>query len=144
MFFDPIKRIFAPKPVTTGTKILVIEDSELDRRIACKAIELGGHTALTAADGLSGLVMARENLPDLVILDCGLPDMHGREVCKQLKADSATKHIPVLFLTSEFSSDNIINCYEQGGEIYLVKPVHARFLLKQINQVLEDVRKMQE
>ena len=142
--FGQIKSFFKPKPKNTNVRILVIEDSEIDRKIACKAIELGGYTPLTAHDGQTGLSMAKELLPDLVILDCHLPDTRGHEVCKLLKEDAATRRIPVLFLTSEFSSNNIIDCYEQGGETYLVKPVQPKFLLKQINNVLEDTQKAQE
>lgn len=132
-----ILSIFKPKIDQKHIKVLVIEDTEVDQRISCAAIERGGYTALKANDGKSGFELAKEQKPDLIILDYNLPDIKGPELCKLLKAHIDTGHIPVLFLTSLTGPDNIINCFEQG-ENYLAKPISINLLLKQINSILKN------
>jgi DNA-binding response OmpR family regulator len=118
-------------------KVLVIEDTPTDQRIARAAIEKGGYTALTANDGKSGLELAKVQKPDLIILDYNLPDMKGPEICKFLKAHLDTHQIPVLFLTSMTDPDYVVNCFEQG-ESYLSKPISINLLLKHIDSILKD------
>lgn len=133
-----IVSIFKPKILQKHIKVLVIEDTEVDQRLACGAIEHGGYTALKANDGKSGFEMAKEHKPQLIILDYNLPDIKGPEVCKLIKAHTETSHIPVLFLTSLTDPDYVVNCFEQG-ENYLSKPISAKLLLKQINSILKDI-----
>ena len=132
-----ILSFFKPKIVPKNIKILVIEDTDVDRRLACAAVEQGGYTSLKANDGKSGFEMAKQQKPDLIILDYNLPDMKGPEVCKLLKAHQDTRKIPVLYLTSMTAPENVINCYEQG-ENYLAKPISVKLLLKQIDFILKD------
>ena len=134
---DKIKSIFKPKILQLNVKILVIEDTAVDQRVACAAIERGGYIALTANDGKTGFELAKEAKPQLIILDYNLPDIKGPELCKLLKAHMDTSHIPVLFLTSLTGPDNVINCFEQG-ENYLAKPISVNLLLKQIELILKD------
>jgi len=118
-------------------KVLVIEDTEVDQRVACAAIERGGYTALKAGNGNSGFELAKEQKPDLIILDYNLPDINGPEVCRLLKANTDTSRIPVLFLTSLTAPNNVIKCFEQG-ENYLAKPISTKLLLKQIDSILKE------
>ena len=134
---DKIISIFKPKILKKHIKVLVIDDTEVDRRVACAAVERGGYTALTAIDGKSGFELAKLEKPHLIILDYNLPDIKGPEVCKYLKAHADTSHIPVLFLTSLTGPENILNCFEQG-ENYLAKPISVKLLLKQIDSILKD------
>ena len=131
--------IFKPKVLQDHIKVLVIEDTEVDQRLACAAITSGGYTALKAGDGKSGFELAKQQKPQLIILDYNLPDIKGPEVCKLLKAHADTSHIPVLFLTSMTGPDNVIKCFEQG-ENYLSKPISAKLLLKQINSILKSTQ----
>ena len=114
------------------------ERAEVDQRVACAAIERGGYTALKANDGKSGFELAKEQRPDLIILDYNLPDIQGPEVCSLLKENHDTRDIPVLFLTSLTEPEKVIDCFE-NAENYLAKPVSRKFLLKQINSILKDV-----
>jgi CheY-like chemotaxis protein len=142
MVLEKFTQLFKAKaPDYKHIKILVIEDNPVDQKVAVAAIEKGGYTALWAIDGKTGLEMAQAKLPDLIILDYNLPDSKGPEICKTLKNDDATRHIPVLFLTSMDSPGSVIDCYEKGGENYLYKPIKPNYLLKQIEQTLHD-RKM--
>ena len=129
--------IFKPKTQQKHIKILVIEDTEVDQRLACAAIESGGYTALKAGDGKTGFELAKLEIPNLIILDYNLPDLKGPEVCKLIKADPGTSNIPVLFLTSLTDPKYVVNCFEQG-ENYLSKPISSKLLLKQINSILKD------
>ena len=136
---NKIISIFKPKVLKKHIKVLVIEDTDVDRRVACAAIERGGYTALTANDGNSGFELAKLEKPNMVILDYNLPDIKGPEVCKLLKAHADTSHIPVLFLTSLTGPENVINCFEQG-ENYLAKPISVDLLLKHIDSTLKDTK----
>ena len=138
MIFNKIRRMLKGPSGNDHIKILIIEDNEVDMKVACAAVERGGYSTFRASDGKTGLSMTRQFLPDLIILDYNLPDYKGPEVCKALKIDTATSRIPVLFLTSMTSPGSIIDCYEQGGENYLAKPINSKFLLKQIDQALKD------
>jgi len=134
-----ILSIVKPVIVKKHIKVLVIEDNDVDQRMACAAIERGGYMALKANDGKSGFKLAKEQKPQLIILDYNLPDIKGPEVCKLLKAHIDTSHIPVLFLTSVTGPDDIINCFEKGDN-YLAKPVSVKLLLKQINSTLKVIQ----
>ena len=139
MFWDQIKKIYTfEKRKQQDIRILVIEDNEIDQRVACAAVKRGGYSVLQAYNGKTGLEMAKEFLPNLIILDYNLPDINGPEVCRTLKFNNLTNRIPVLFLTSMDSPGSILDCYEQGGANYLAKPVNSKFLLQQIDQALKD------
>jgi DNA-binding response OmpR family regulator len=86
----------------SSNRILIIEDEQdvLDM-LATALKKSDGFTLLTATDGATGLRLAREERPALVILDLMLPKMPGLEVCKALKNDGATKHIPIIMLTAK-------------------------------------------
>jgi DNA-binding response OmpR family regulator len=130
--------IFKPRTLQKHIKVLVIEDAEVDQRMACAAVERGGYTAIKANNGKSGFELAKEERPQLIILDYNLPDIKGPELCKLIKAHSDTHHIPVLFLTSLTDPDYVVNCFEQG-ENYLSKPISIDILLKQIDSILKDI-----
>ena len=129
--------IFKPKIAQKHIKVLVIEDTQVDQRLACAAVERGGYTSLKANDGNSGFEMAQKHKPDLIILDYNLPDITGPQLCRSLKTHDDTREIPVLYLTSTTAPHDVINCYEQG-ENYLAKPISIKFLLKQIDSILKD------
>jgi len=134
-----ILSIFKPKVPQKHIKVLVIEDTAVDQRLACAAVERGGYTALKANDGRSGFELAKKEKPDLIILDYNLPDIKGPEVCKLLKTHDDTQQIPILYLTSLTGPDNVINCFKQG-ENYLAKPISGKLLLKQIDLILKNTQ----
>jgi len=134
-----ILSIFKPKEAQKHIKILVIDDVGVDQRLACAAIERGGYTALKANNGRSGFELAQEQKPHLIILDYNLPDIKGPELCKLLRGHYDTQQIPILFLTGLTAPDNVIECFEQGGN-YLAKPISTKLLLKEINSILKDTQ----
>jgi CheY-like chemotaxis protein len=135
MFSKLMSRFDKPRDPQKHIKVLVIDDTEVDRRLACAAIERGGYTALNAVDGYSGIELAKQEKPNMIILDYNLPDLKGPEVSDLLKTHNETKNIPILFLTSLNAPDNVIDCFETG-ENYLTKPISIKMLLKNIDDIL--------
>jgi CheY-like chemotaxis protein len=120
-------------------KILVVEDSVAIRRENERALIKTGYEVICAQDGPSALLMAREQKPDLILLDLILPKMSGTEVLRRLKSDARTANIPVV-VVSGLSGKNREKLLEEGAEEYLEKnklmPTPGENLLPRI---LEDV-----
>ncbi|GAB4180238.1 MAG: hypothetical protein Fur006_14210 [Coleofasciculaceae cyanobacterium] len=120
------------------TKVLVIEDEEILRESILNILETNGFSAIGAADGRSGLQLAKEVVPDLILCDVRMPELDGYEVLKALRQDPIAAEIPLLFLTAE----NIQRVVRQGEQLgangYLTKPFSTAQLLKAINQELRD------
>jgi DNA-binding response OmpR family regulator len=104
-------------------KVLVVEDEADVVEILVRAFKrAAGFNVITASDGAAGLRRAREESPVLVILDLMLPKMPGLEVCKILKGDSLTRHIPILMLTAKAEEIDRIVGLELGADDYVSKP----------------------
>jgi len=117
-------------------RVLIIDDNIMLIKIIRPILMSNGFSVLSASSGEEGLQIARTQLPDIIVLDVILPKMNGREVCKRLKNDSQTKSIPVVFLTSKDSSDDVNAEMEAGGIIHLTKPVNAKVLISTIKNIL--------
>ena len=100
-------------------RILVIEDEERIRQFLQRGLSFEGYRVDTAADGQTGLDLARENPPDLVLLDLMLPGMDGIEVCRRLRAVS---DLPILMLTAKETIEDRVTGLDAGADDYLVKP----------------------
>lgn len=121
-------------------RILVIEDERDLQKVLDFNLRQAGHEVLTALRGRDGLELAREHLPELVILDLMLPDISGTEVCKSLKRDGKTQGIPVLMLTAKGEEVDRVVGFELGAEDYVVKPFSIRELLLRIDVILRRPR----
>ena len=117
-------------------RILVIEDEVDLQQLLDYNLRQAGHEVMTALRAQDGLKLAAEQAPDLVVLDLMLPDFSGTEVCKALKRDSRTRHIPVLMLTAKGEEIDRILGFELGAEDYVVKPFSIRELLLRIQALL--------
>ena len=95
-----------------------------------------GFQIVTAESGEKGLELAKNQRPDLIILDVLLPGIKGREVCAKLKQDDKTKNIPVIFLTSKKSLDDLKAEAEIGALTHFTKPVDSKKLLEEIKTIL--------
>lgn len=116
-------------------KVLVIED---DRHIAeLLRMTLATHhfTPIVASDGGTGLSEARRLLPSLILLDLLLPTMDGWEVCKRLRADDKTRHIPIIMVTAKSEEEDRVAGLELGADDYVVKPFSPRELVARIRSV---------
>ena len=121
----------------SSNRILIIEDEQdvLDM-LATALKKSDGFTLLTATDGATGLRIAREERPALVVLDLMLPKMPGLEVCKALKNDVATKHIPIIMLTAKAEEIDRIVGLEFGADDYVTKPFSPREIALRIKAIL--------
>jgi len=117
--------------------ILIIDDDESIIKTVRAILISQGYSVLAASSGENGLKIAQNQKPDLILLDVILPGVKGRDVCKQLKEDVKTKNIPVVFLTSKDSEDDIQAEKEVGGEGHLTKPVDAKMLIAAIHNILQ-------
>jgi two-component system phosphate regulon response regulator PhoB len=120
----------------SGRKILVIEDESDVTDLLTLHLRKASFRVSTASDGASGLQRAREDRPDFIILDLMLPKMSGLEVCKILKSDSATSHIPILMLTAKAEEIDRIVGLEFGADDYVTKPFSPREVALRIRAIL--------
>ena len=118
--------------------MLIIDDNPCDLLWAQRILVQAGYRIVTAEDGRSGIDKARLLKPDVILLDCLLPDLDGIEVCRTLKAGDDTANIPVIFLSVLDDGFNMVQCYEFGAEYYLIKPVTARQLVSEVAYTLEE------
>lgn len=118
-------------------RILVIDDEpELVKAIQIR-LEQAGYGVLTAYDGMGGIARAREEKPDLIILDLIMPRMDGFEVCDRLRKDPETAFIPVVVLTAMEQEEAAKKALSAGAKGYMVKPLEQEILLFTVRKFLE-------
>ena len=122
--------------VKQPARILVVDDEERNRRLLVAMLEAEGYTALEAAEGRQALELARQSLPDLVLLDIMMPGMDGYEVARALKADAATKSVPVVMVTALDDRDSRLRGLEAGAEEFVTKPVERNELRIRVRNLL--------
>lgn len=115
-------------------RILVVDDDPGLRETVTVALERAGFQTRTASDGRTGIVAAERDKPDLIVLDVGLPEMDGFEVCRRLRK---TSDIPVLFLTARDDEIDRIVGLEIGGDDYVTKPFSPRELVARVQTILK-------
>ncbi|MEO0092904.1 MAG: response regulator, partial [candidate division WOR-3 bacterium] len=113
-------------------RILVVDDEARVLAVIQKRLESAGYEVITAMDGTEGLKKAREENPDLIILDLILPKLNGYQVCAILKRDSYYKKIPILMLTARSQERDIEEGMRVGADAYMTKPFKNEVLLEQV------------
>ena len=103
-------------------KVLVVEDEPAQREMLVYNLEKEGYQVHVAGDGDEGVLIAKEQTPDAIILDWMLPSMSGIEACRQLKADGETAEIPIIMLTARGEEADRIRGLDTGADDYVVKP----------------------
>ena len=119
-------------PAAERRSVLVIEDSSITRSILKEELEAEGYSVQLAEDGESGLEMARDARPDIVLLDVGLPSMSGIDVCRELKLSQATSQIPVVILSARNELKDKLSGFEAGADDYLTKPFFTKELVARL------------
>lgn len=119
-------------------RILIVDDEEEICRYTKLLLEkTGKFEAMVSTKGMDGLKMARENKPDLVLLDIVLPDMDGSDVAARLFEDEATSNIPVIFMTALAKNNDMENGSGKiGGRFFMPKPVDPKELISRIESIL--------
>ncbi len=117
--------------------ILYVEDNQDNIYMLTRRLEKNGYSVLVAEDGFSGVNIATNKLPDLILMDLVLPKIDGWEATKRIKANSKTKHIPIIALSASVSTEDIESAYEAGCDDVDTKPVDMNRLLEKISKYLD-------
>ena len=116
-------------------RILVVDDIEANVRLLQAKLQAEYYDVLTASDGMSALAMALAERPDLVLLDVMMPGMDGFEVCRRLKDDAQTRHIPVVLVTALDGRADRITGLEAGADEFLTKPIDDIMLFTRVKSL---------
>ena len=123
--------------------VLIVDDNA-DMRAYLRTLLLDRYYVIEAADGQSGLKLAVESVPDIVVSDVMMPVMDGLAFCTRLKQHEATSHIPVLLLTARSSEQQYIEGLQTGADIYMTKPFSTDLLLANIASLLANRQKLRQ
>ena len=122
--------------MTQPQRILVVDDQQANRKILEIRLEAHGYQVLQAADGEEALAMAREHLPDLILLDVMMPKLDGIEVCRRLKGDANLPFMPIILVTAKAGTEDVVQGLEAGADEYLTKPVDQHAMIARVKSVL--------
>jgi DNA-binding response OmpR family regulator len=117
-------------------KILIVEDDPSFSRAINHMIGKEGYDVITASNGMTGLRMAKEENPDLLILDVMLPGLDGFEICSQLRGEPKTSKLPIIMLSAKGQEADKTTGLKVGASEYLTKPVDRVVLLEKISALL--------
>ena len=118
------------------TTILIVEDNEMNRDMLSRRLERKGYEILIAVDGQMGVDVAREKVPDLVLMDMSLPVVDGWEATRRMKADPFLRRIPVIALTAHAMANDRAKALAAGCDDYDTKPIELPRLLNKIESLL--------
>jgi two-component system cell cycle response regulator len=127
-------------------RILIVDDTPANVRLLKARLEADYHEVLTASDGFEAMTRARADQPDIILLDVMMPEIDGYEVCRQLKADPDTRHIPIILVTALDGRDDRLSGLEAGADDFMTKPVDDVMLAARLNalvrlkQMADDLR----
>ena len=124
------------------TKVLVVDDEDDIAWGIATRLRFAGYDVLTACDGVEAVKMAVEELPDLVILDIGLPDLDGHAVARNLQTLDATASTSIIYLTARTAIEDRTRAYETGAIAYLTKPYRSPDLLSAVERAATATRNM--
>ncbi|MDF1762000.1 MAG: twitching motility response regulator PilH [Oleibacter sp.] len=119
-------------------RILVVDDSPTEIQAFRSILERNSHEVLTADNGADGVAMARQELPDLVLMDIVMPGLNGFQATRQLTRNPDTAHIPVVIVTTKDQETDRVWGKRQGARGYLVKPVDEMRLIQEISALINE------
>ena len=122
-------------PAARRSRVLIADDRESIRSLFHRLLSADGHDVVLAPDGASALAAVHRHRPDVVLLDVAMPLVDGLEVCRQLKADPATRLTPVVLVSGQTELTDRINGIEAGADDYLSKPVHPHELRARVRSL---------
>ncbi|MGD0302258.1 MAG: response regulator [Bryobacteraceae bacterium] len=117
--------------------ILVVEDNEANLELVTRFLRREGHQVLCAANGQAGVSMAQEHVPDLILMDLGMPGMDGWEATQQIRSTPKCAHIPVIALTAHSLAEDVRKAIVVGFDAYETKPVVYRRLMDKIREFVD-------
>jgi CheY-like chemotaxis protein len=116
--------------------ILIVEDNGDNQELVTRFLRREGHQVLQAADGLAGVTAAQAHIPDLIVMDLGLPGLDGWEASQRIRSHAATAHIPIIALTAHVLSEHVTKAIEVGIDAYETKPVVYQRLMQKIAELI--------
>ncbi len=119
------------------SKILIVDDSPTETHVLTTMLEAHGYEIVTAESGEAGVIVAKNELPDLVLMDVVMPGLNGFQATRQLTRATETADIPVIIITTKDQETDRVWGTRQGAKGYLVKPVSESSLTKTINELLK-------
>lgn len=122
--------------------IMLVVDDNADIRSYLRRLFADTYTVIAAENGATGLRKAFITVPDIILCDLSMPDIDGLEVCRQLKTEQVTSHIPVLMLTARSLDEQQIEGYEHGADAYVSKPFKAEVLKAQVASLIENRKRV--
>ena len=140
---EPVELPQEVAPARTDVTVLVIEDHEDVRNFLVQKLQPYFQVS-TAADGATGLRLAGDNIPDVIVCDVNLPELSGLEVAATLKRDWRTSHIPLVLLTAQDAPEQQIAGVQAGADLYLTKPFNPTFLLESLRTLLRNREQQRE
>lgn len=117
-------------------RILLVEDNEMNRDMLCRRLQKRSYEVIEAVHGLEAIAKARSDAPDLILMDMDLPEIDGWEATRRLKAEEATRAIPVIALTAHAMSGDREKALQAGADDYDTKPIDLPRLLGKIQALL--------
>jgi len=117
-------------------KIVLLEDERDIAELIRLQAEIAGYKIITAHDGLNGYETIVNELPDIIVLDLMLPGQNGLDICRKLKANSKTCHIPIIIISAKSEETDVVLGLELGADDYVTKPFSPRILFSRIKAVL--------
>lgn len=125
-----------------GRETLLVVDDNADIRHYLRTVLRERFHIVEAADGQEGLQKAREHVPALIISDIMMPVMSGLELCRHVKADTATSHIPIILLTAKSEDSQVAEGYKSGADSYITKPFSSAVLMARIDNIMQSRDRM--
>ncbi|NJM36069.1 MAG: response regulator [Rhodomicrobium sp.] len=116
--------------------VLIVEDNELNMKLFRDLLEAHGYSTLQTRNGIEALSLARDHMPDLILMDIQLPEVSGLDVTKWLKEDDQLRHIPVIAVTAFAMKGDEERIREGGCEAYISKPITVSMFLDTIRQFI--------
>ena len=120
--------------------VLLVDDAPGSLGVLCETLESAGYTVLVACDGDTALRRLSLVTPDVILMDAMMPGISGFDACRRIKADLATKHIPVIFMTGLSDTSHVLEGFACGGVDYVVKPVRAPEVLARLHTHVGNAR----
>lgn len=124
--------------------VLIVDDVPDNLAVLHDALDESGYTVLIATNGEQALQRAAQAQPDIVLLDAMMPGIDGFEVARRLKADPATAHIPIVFMTGLTETEHLVAALEAGGVDYVTKPIKPKEVLARMNVHLQGARRARQ
>ncbi len=116
-------------------KVLIVDDSPTEVHIFSTALSEAGHDVLVATDGEEGVKKASELQPDVILMDVVMPGLNGFQATRKIHRNQATRHIPIIIVTTKDQDTDREWGMRQGARDYLVKPVNMKELLQKVSQL---------